>query len=337
MRGEVTERRPLLDEQGRLTAPGWARDALWIWPGGHADPLRLKGWNRWIIRGGGMAYGLTLSDHIYQGGLEVWLSDPGSGTNVTARRRLTVPLGSTGLGETPDASAAASGEGWAAAWLTSGDGGLLTLHLDSFRDKEPLDAAFVLEPAKGRRIAAARSFVRQDQFYYTCKTCGIPAAGQVTVGEERILFDASSAVQDWSRGVLPYKSSWFWGSAWGEAEGVPFGFNLSSGLGDTLGSTENAVFLADGLQKLDRIAFRIPQKGQKEDLSGRWTAVSNDGRFKAVFQPEGMRQESQNMVVLKSSSEQMFGRFSGRVKLDSGHWTEFRDLSGFVERQKNQW
>ena len=40
-------------------------------------------------------------------------------------------------------------------------------------------------------------------------------------------------VLDWGRGVWTYHNVWYWGSASGLVDGVPFGFNIGYGFGDT--------------------------------------------------------------------------------------------------------
>ena len=43
---------------------------------------------------------------------------------------------------------------------------------------------------------------------------------------------------DWGRGVWTYHNTWYWSSASGELDGVPFGWNLGYGFGDTAAATE---------------------------------------------------------------------------------------------------
>ena len=59
------------------------------------------------------------------------------------------------------------------------------------------------------------------------------------MGEENINFDSKDtfAILDWGRGVWTYKNTWYWSSATGEIDGVPFGFNLGYGFGDTSKAT----------------------------------------------------------------------------------------------------
>ena len=342
MKREVTEGGALLDGQGRLNAPGWARQPVWTYRRGAVPSvLGLKEWDRLIVMNDRMAVGVALADHTYLGSLTVWTFDLATGACQMARRQTPATLGSTGLSEDPAGNFAAAGEGWAAALLSDGEDRALTLHLEKFRGEEPLDAALTLTRPPRDRMAAAIPFLKKDQFYYTCKTCGMEAGGALAVGNDRTAFGpGSTAVLDWSRGVLPHQCSQTWAVAWGEAEGLPLALNLAGGLAPGPEPSENGVFVDGVLHKLDRAAFhlpgdRFPQK--PGDLGGSWQIVSSDKRLSVTFTPERLRQEDWNILLLRTSARQVFGRFSGAVTLTDGRRLTFRDLRGFVERSENKW
>ncbi len=70
------------------------------------------------------------------------------------------------------------------------------------------------------------------------------ARGSVRFDGQEYVFDpaTSFAVLDWGRGVWTYKNTWYWGSASGLVDGVPFGFNIGYGFGDTSAASENMLF-----------------------------------------------------------------------------------------------
>lgn len=88
--------------------------------------------------------------------------------------------------------------------------------------------------------------------------------------------ETATAVLDWGRGVWTYQNTWYWGSASGYVDGVPFGMNLGYGFGDTRAATEN-MLLYDGVaHKLDQVDFGIPKDAAgKDDLLG---ALARNGQ-----------------------------------------------------------
>ena len=74
-------------------------------------------------------------------------------------------------------------------------------------------------------------FDKPGHFYFNQKINCLRASGKVTVGEREYMLDPSDsfAVLDWGRGVWTYHNTWYWASASGLVDGVPFGFNLGYG------------------------------------------------------------------------------------------------------------
>ena len=116
-------------------------------------------------------------------------------------------------------------------------------------------------------------------------------------------------------------------------DGVPFGFNIGYGFGDTSAASENMAFYANKCHKLDQVAFNIPA----DSFTKPWTFGSNDGRFEMDFVPVIDRYAKMNAVVISSVQHQVFGRFTGRVVLEDGSVLEIRDLMGFAEKVSNTW
>ena len=153
----------------------------------------------------------------------------------------------------------------------------------------------------------------------------------------KLVFDDAFAVLDWGRGVWTYHNTWYWASASGTLGGVPFGFNLGYGFGDTSAATENALFHGGRLHKLTDVDFGIPQRDGKPDFLSPWHFTSSDGRFTAEFRPILDRAACTDFQLLKSDQHQVFGRFTGECVLDDGTALSFRDFPGFAEQVENKW
>lgn len=201
----------------------------------------------------------------------------------------------------------------------------------------PLDAKIKLLQAEDMDTMVIATPFAEDKhaFYYNQKVNCMLAEGIVNIGENKIdfKFDSSFAVLDWGRGVWTYSNTWYWGSASGLADGVPFGFNIGYGFGDTSNASENMVFYANKAHKLDQVTFHIP----KDSFVSPWTFTSNDGRLEMEFKPIVDRNSNTDFWVLKSIQHQVFGRYTGKVVLDDGRELYIKDFLGFAEKVINKW
>ena len=183
-------------------------------------------------------------------------------------------------------------------------------------------------------------FKKKRYFYYNQKINCLRAEGKVTAGGKEYIFNPedSFAVLDWGRGVWTYKNTWYWGSASGLVDGVPFGFNIGYGFGDTSAATENMLFCNGRAHKLSNVYFNIPLNNDgKEEYLKPWTFTSDDGRFEMSFQPILDRAACINAFVIKSDQHQVFGRFTGKAVLDDGTEIRVNNLTGFAEKVYNRW
>ena len=142
---------------------------------------------------------------------------------------------------------------------------------------------------------------------------------------------------DWGRGVWTCRSTWYWGSASGMVDGVPFGFNIGYGFGDTSAATENALFYGGKLHKLSQVTFHIPRKNGQEHYLAPWTFDSDDRRFRMKFRPILDRAACPSAGVVRSGQHQVFGSFTGTAVLDDGTAVRLKELLGFAEKVDDRW
>ena len=146
------------------------------------------------------------------------------------------------------------------------------------------------------------------------------------------------AVLDWGRGVWTYHNTWYWGSASGELDGIPFGWNIGYGFGDTSAATENVLFYDGKIHKLGEVKFEIPMDEDGfEDFMKPWVFTSDDNRFYMNFIPVLDRSAFMSAGVVLSDQHQVFGHFTGRITLDDGTVLPVRDFFGFAEKVENKW
>ena len=186
-------------------------------------------------------------------------------------------------------------------------------------------------------MVIATPFNKPGHFYYNQKINCMRARGEVTYDGHTYVFDPSDsfAVLDWGRGVWTYKNTWYWGSASGAVDGVPFGWNIGYGFGNTSAASENMLFYNGKAHKLSQVKFNIP--GDEKAFMEPWTFTSDDGRFEMGFRPVLDRASCTDVGLIKSDQHQVFGLFTGKAVLDDGKVIEIKDFPGFAEKVSNKW
>ena len=338
---EITERIRLLDAAGNLTAAGYAKKLLPVYRRAdiRAGKLRIKEWDYYLITNGRFGLALTVADNGYMGMDSVSLLDFEEKWEITTSPMSLLPLGSLHMPETSERGDVRHG-GKHHALAFENDGGgtrVLTAQMEKFGPGGALTAEIRLTDAPEESMVIATPFSKARHFYFNQKINCLRAAGEVSYGGKRWVFDPadSFAVLDWGRGVWTYHNTWYWGSASGLCGGVPFGWNIGYGFGDSSAATENMLFYAGKAHKLSKVWFHIP--GGERDFLSPWRFDSDDGRFTMDFTPVLDRASCTDLRLIKSDQHQVFGRFTGTAVLDDGTELRVKDFFGFAEKVENKW
>ena len=340
---EILRSAPLLNASGDLAEPGWARSLLPVYRRSdiRVSPMRIKEWDYYLITDGHVGLALTIADNGYMGLDSVSFLDFDEGWEQTKSPMRLFPMGKTGL---PESSADGASEiargGYAMAFYHEDGARRLSFHMDRFLDGDAIEGIVTLSAAPEEGMVIATPFDKPGHFYYNQKINCMRAEGWITLGKRRIELtpDRFCAVLDWGRGVWTYRNTWYWGSASGELDGVPFGWNIGYGFGNTAAASENVLFYDGKIHKLGDVSFNIPKNDKgKEDYMKPWTFTSDDNRFYMDFTPVLDRSALTSVIVIKSDQHQVFGRFTGRVTLDDGTVLPVRDFFGFAEKVENKW
>lgn len=343
MQHEITTRHALLNEQGKLIEPGYSKGLLMDYDrkaikGG---ALRIKEWDYYLIANNDYAVALTIADNSYMGLDGISLLDftkPWEHTN-NAMSFLT-------LGKRHFPASSSNGDvsrvtkKYSISFKHNGDHRILSFHMDNFLDGKPISGEIRLENPDQESMVIVTPFAEKDTaFYYNQKINCMPASGQVEFNGQTYVFDKESSfgVLDCGRGVWTYDNVWYWGSASGLVDGVPFGFNIGYGFGDTSAASENMLFYNGKAQKLSQVTFNIPKKNSTEDYMSPWTFTSDDGRFEMDFVPIIDRAACTDVKLICSDQHQVFGRFTGKAVLDDGKEIYVKDFLGFAEKVHNKW
>ena len=336
---EITEPRELLNDQGNLAEPGWSRHLMQRYDRSRikAPKWRIKEWDYYLVMGKNFAGAFTISDDGYIGLQSVsllWLGEkPWEHTETVL---TAFPMGKLKLPPNSSAGETVYEDKRLQMRFTVGQGQRhIACHFERFHEGKPFDCDITLEQPDMESMVIATPWDKDKHFYYNQKINCMRASGWMEYDGVRYVFDPSSdfGTLDWGRGVWTYDNTWHWGSGNADIDGVPFGFNIGYGFGNTRAATENVLFYDGKVHKLDDVTFHIPDTGYMDP----WKFSSSDGRFEMDFVPVLDRAAKIDFKVLVSDQHQVFGRMSGRAILDGGKEIEIRDLLCFAEKVHNRY
>ncbi|MCQ2501661.1 MAG: DUF2804 domain-containing protein, partial [Lachnospiraceae bacterium] len=320
---EITEAMPLLNDEGNLTEPGFARKMILTYDRDdiEAPPLRLKEWDYYLINNGDFALALTIDNNDYMNMNSISLLDFTEGWEITKSPMKFFPNGYPKMPvSSMEGTTDLKGKGHHLRFVVNKENGKRTLYalMEKFGPEGDLKAKIVLSDEPEESMVICTPFGKPGHFYYNQKINCMRATGKVLYGNRTYIFEPenSFAVLDWGRGVWTYHNTWYWGSASGMVDGETLGWNIGYGFGDTSAASENAVFYKGIMHKLSQVTFHIPEN--ETAFMKPWTFTSDDGRFEMDFVPVMDRASCTNVKLIKSDQHQVFGLYTGKVVLDDG-------------------
>lgn len=338
---EILSKLPLLNKNGDLTEAGFARKLLPVYRRSDikASAMRIKEWDYYLVSNGRFALALTVADNGYMGMDSISLIDLENNWEITTSPMSFFPMGKLKMPEdSAHGTVQHESKGVSMLFQTPGDGTRhLTCSMEKFGSDGALTCDVLLTEEPEDTMVICTPFEKPKHFYYNQKINCMRAQGIIEYGGKTYTFDPSDsfAVLDWGRGVWTYHNTWYWGSASYQVDGIPFGWNIGYGFGDTSAASENMLFYNGKAHKLSQVRFHIP--GDEKDFLAPWTFDSDDGRFQMDFTPILDRASCTDFGVLKSDQHQVFGNFTGTAILDDGTVINVKDFPGFAEKVENKW
>ena len=338
MQHEITQNGPLLNANGTLREPGWARSLLLDYRRADvkAGKLRIKEWDYYIITNDSFGVALTIADNSYMGLISASVLEFEKPWEQTTTVLTAFPMGKYGLPETSSAGDTLYGDKRVQmAFQVQPGERRLSCRFARFLGEDALELELTLAQPPMDSMVIATPFDAPRAFYYNQKINCMPASGVMTLGRRRFEFapETSFGTLDWGRGVWTYDNTWYWGNGNGIVNGKPFGFNIGYGFSNTSAASENLLLYGGVAHKLSRVQFNIPE----ESFLKPWTFSSEDGRFEMDFVPVIDRAARTNALIIESDQHQVFGRFTGRAVLDDGTALELKDFLGFAEKVRNRY
>ncbi|WP_029319106.1 DUF2804 domain-containing protein [Butyrivibrio sp. AE3004] len=336
---EVTTSHPLLGNDGELTEPGWSRALIQRYDRAmiKAPTWRIKEWDYYLVLSDSFAGAFTISDDGYIGLQSVSLLEFGDNPKEHTETVLNAfPMGKLCL--------PASSEGGTTIYEdkrlqmkfeTAPSKRHITCHFDNFYMGKPFECDIWLSQPDMDTMVIATPWDKKHAFYYNQKINCMRASGYMLYDGKKYEFNPAKdfGTLDWGRGVWTYDNTWYWGSGNTDIDGIPFGFNIGYGFGNTIAASENIIFYNGKVHKLDDITFNIPAESYMDP----WTFTSSDGRFEMNFIPVLDRSANLDYKIIVSDQHQVFGKMSGTVILDDGTKIKIQDMMCFAEKVHNRY
>lgn len=337
MQNEIISKGDLLDQDGNLLQKGWGRSLLLNYNRNQVAAMnfKIKEWDYYAVLNDEFGISLTVADNGYFGVGIVTVYDFILVKEWTKQVLIPFPLGKLNMPESSSrGNIVFDKKDFLLKFTKDEDTRKLYANIKDFHQGKALKVDIELKEFNRDSLMIATPFYKKKKFYYNHKINNLQATGLVNFGDEVLDFTKppSYGLLDWGRGVWTYDNTWYWGTASGLVEGLPFGFNIGYGFGDTSKASENILFHNGIGHKLDQVKFHIP-----DNYTDPWTFSSNDGRFELTFDPVIDRNSKTKILMIQSDQHQVFGHFSGQVILDDGKVLKVDKVFGFAEEVMNKW
>ena len=335
---EVTRPQLLLNKQGNVAEPGWARSQVQAYRRADitAPKFRIKEWDYYLVLNKDFAVAFTVSDLGYMGMLSASFLDFTVPCEHTETILTPFPMGKFRMPENSSVGDVVYEDKRLSIKFTLTPGQRrIQCSFKNFDGDKDLHCDITMAQPDMDSIVIATPWDKAKHFYYNQKINCMAASGWVVYGGKKYVFDTGSdfGTLDWGRGVWTYDNTWYWGSGNAVIDGKPFGFNIGYGFGNTSAATENILFYDGKAHKLDEVTFHIPE----DDFLKPWKFSSSDGRFEMDFQPIMDRCALTDVKVIISDQHQVFGKMSGTAILDDGTKLELKDVVCFAEKVRNKY
>ncbi len=339
---EYTEETPLLGEDGRLLAAGWARHGLFQYDRSLVKhKMRRKEWDFYQISDGEFMVQINFANISLGGYVSAMLADLKNHkvlANVMApfaggKDKYVLPP----RGDAPNTVDFRVGKARILAETRE------TSRRIRFKMGE-VSADFSMDILPGQEnITTVLPFEGfPDRYFMTTKQNCMPCGGTFKApGVERHFSKENCfCVLDWGRVCTPYRLVWYWGNGSArltDPDGSRhlFGFEITWGIGDESHATETCLFYDGKAHKIGPVDVETFPK--PDGYERPWKFISRDGRFEMTMQPFYDHHSDLNAGVMRMHSHQVHGLWSGTVTLDDGKVLEIRDMYAFCEYVENRW
>ena len=332
---------PLLDEKGNLAEAGYSYSLVRQYDRKKIKGLksRIKEWDYYFINDDEYGIALTIDDNSYMGLVSVSVLDFEQNREWTKSYMKWLTFGATIFpSSSDDGDVFTEGKKYSMFFQNRNGKRRLVCHMKNVAKGKDFTCDITLEKTNDKSMVIATPFKKKKHFYYNQKINLLKARGYFSFGNVHHQFKKEAlGVLDWGRGVWTYSNTWYWSSLNAVQGKRRIGFNLGYGFGDTSAASENMLFVDKEAYKLDDVTFNIP-KDEKGKLAFKktWTLTSKNKDIDLTFEPCIDRYSNTNAIIIQSNQHQVFGYFSGTIKVGE-ETIKLSHLLGFAEMVKNRW
>ncbi len=201
---------------------------------------------------------------------------------------------------------------------------------------KPIRADFTVHKPAGHESLNIVVPWSDRRFQLNSKHNTLPCEGEIRIGDRRFEMkpDTCHAVQDFGRGIWPYRSFWNWAVCTGIQGEDAIGVNMGAKWTTGTGANENGILLNG---KLHKIMEDLHWSYDTGDWMKPWHVQSKHSDvLDLVLHPLVLHRKNQNFGVIASGGICCFGRWKGRIRVDD-RIIEIDDLIGWAEEFAHRW
>ena len=334
MNQEIMKKTLLLDKKGHLAVKGYApkMNIVYNREKVRSFPLKLKEWNFYQFIKDHYSLQLTIGHVSYMCSVSASLIDLDTGKRFDFGTMKTAFIPKLDLNPEEESFVAFKDKGLYMSFQVKKDKRILCVRGHNHKFKN-VDIRLVIDnDVDNEKMVIATPFEKPDQFYLNYKENYYCGKGTVRFDAFQVDFDGCTGLLDWGRGVWPYSHEWFWGNLSSDIEGIPFGFNIGWGFGNTEAATENVYFYNKKAYKVDELQV----ERDEGDYMKPWQLWDPEGRIQLRFTPYFDNYTENKFLVVDTHCHQVYGFFDGIIETEDGP-KEFRKVLAFVEHAVNRW
>ena len=340
MQNEITKPTDLLNQDGNIVEPGFAKKMLYNYNRENitAKKTRLKEWDYYYISNKEFALCLTISDMGFVGALSLTVMDFVTPAQFTNSAICLFPMGKFNMPRTSE-----KGD---CSWKI----GKVEMKFENDGEKRHLTGVYpnadkfgtdvkwdiVISEVPEESMVIATPFNKKGHFYFNQKINCMKAEGSFFLGDKECKFDGadSLATLDWGRGVWDHKNYWFWGNGTTYIDGKLFGFEITWGIGAPEKGRETALMYDGKCHKLGEVYLEYQPDKRWMDP---WKFHEENGRFELTMTPFYDNITQMRVLFIGNICHQVFGKWNGTMTLDDGTVVEIKDMVAFCENSDNMW
>jgi hypothetical protein len=331
---EITQTVDLCDAHGDLNpaAVGWSRRPLvranlsGHWP-------RKKKWNFWNWISPRFVFSVTLADIDYASFCGFFFTD--FETRQSVEGFVLRPPHAFTMPQHVEETVRFSGRG--ARYSNVQDRDRIQVEFEGrCKTGENVGAEFVVRKPAGHESLNIVVPWTSSRFQLNSKHNTLPCEGQVTVGGRRYVMEPHEchAVQDFGRGMWPYRSFWNWGVCTGAQDGNLIGVNFGAKWTTGTGVNENGICFNGRLYK---VMEDLHWEYDPADAMKPWrVCTEHSGMIDLTLQPMVAKRSNLSLGFLASGGVCSFGRWTGTLRFD-GNELRVDNLIGWAEEFAHRW